>query len=76
MDTVEIQISLTFEDLKENCWSGAIYTLEKIEKEEKEKELMEYLNMIFEDCEELPTLTDLNDILWFEDDEIEEYLSI
>ena len=57
-----------FEELKDNSWSGAIDTLEDIEKADKEEELMELLEQVFFD--EIPTDTEVNDYLWFERDEI------
>ena len=57
-----------FEELKDNRWSGAIDTLEDIEKADKEEELMELLEQVFFD--EIPTDTEVNDYLWFERDEI------
>lgn len=57
-----------FEELKDNSWSGALDTLEDIEKADKEEELMELLEQVFFD--EIPTDTEVNDYLWFERDEI------
>lgn len=57
-----------FEELKDNSWSGAVDTLEDIEKADKEEELMELLEQVFFD--EIPTDTEINDYLWFERDEI------
>ena len=61
-----------FDWLKENCWGGAIDTLKKIEECEKEEELMDYLDLCFEDEASygLPSLTELNDFLWFDDEMI------
>ena len=57
-----------FEELKDNSWSGAVDTLEDIEKSDKEEELIELLEQVFFD--EIPTDTEVNDYLWFERDEI------
>lgn len=57
-----------FEELKDNSWSGAVDTLDDIEKAGKEEELMELLEQVFFD--EIPTDTEVNDYLWFERDEI------
>lgn len=63
--------------LKENCWSGAIDTLNTIEEHNKEDELMDYLEDIwFDSSFEIPTLTELNDFLWFDDETIFEDLGI
>ena len=69
-----VKKEIDFEDLKDMCWSGAVDTLETIEEKEKEEELMELLESTFEN--NIPTETELNDFLWFEDDFIFEQLSI
>lgn len=71
---MEIKNDYGFEDLKDNCWSGAIDTLNKVEEEGKEEELMDLLEEVFEG--DIPTLTEVNDYLRFEDDEIFERLEI
>ena len=70
---MEIKKDYNFEDLKENSWSGAVDTLETIEENEKEEELMQLLENTFED---VPTETEVNDFLWFDDDFIFEELGI
>lgn len=70
---MEIKKDYDFEDLKRNSWSGAINTLEKIEENEKEEELLELLEYTFED---VPSETEVNDFLWFDDDFIFEELGI
>lgn len=70
---MEIKKDYSFDDLKENSWSGAIDTLETIEENEKEGELMALLENTFED---VPTETEVNDFLWFDDDFIFEELGI
>lgn len=70
---MEIKKDYDFEDLKRNSWSGAINTLEKIEENEKEEELMQLLEYTFED---VPSATEVNDFLWFDDDFIFEELGI
>ena len=70
---MEIKKDYNFNDLKKNSWSGAIDTLETIEENEKEEELMTLLENTFED---VPTETEVNDFLWFDDDFIFEKLGI
>ena len=70
---MEIKKDYNFNDLKENSWSGAINTLKTIEENEKEEELMQLLEITFED---VPTETEVNDFLWFDDDFIFEELGI
>ena len=50
-----------FNDLKTNSWSGAIITIERIEKENKEDALMELLEELFSDS--IPDETQINDFL-------------
>ena len=71
---MEIKKDYDFDDLRKECWSGATDTLEIIEKNDKEEELMELLLENFGD--EIPTMTEINDFLWFEDEFIFEQLSI
>lgn len=63
-----------YNDLKENSWSGAVNTLRRIEEANKEEELMNFLENIFN--ENIPTDTEVNDILWFEPEMIYESLGI
>ena len=56
-----IKKDFDFSDLKNNSWSGAVQTIMRIEEEEKEEELMELLEQIFT---EVPTETEVNDLLW------------
>lgn len=62
---LEVKQEMSFDDLKNNCWSGAVDTLEAIEKAGLEDVFMDYLEQIF--CDETPTMTDVNDVLWFDD---------
>lgn len=62
-----------FYDLTENCWSGAIQTLDTVSENNKESELMDLLEEVFYDGVEL---TELNDFLWFDSDYIFECLDI
>ena len=69
-----IKQDMDFNDLMNNCWSGAIDTLKIIEEHNKEDELMAHLEKQWFD--EMPTMTQINDYLWFEDEFIFECLSI
>ena len=72
-----IKQEMDFNDLMNNCWSGAIDTLETIEKHGKEDELMEHLKDIFYSYFDIvPTMTEVNDYLRFEDEDIFEALGI
>ena len=69
-----IKQDMDFNDLMNNCWSGAIDTLKTIEEHNKEDELMEHLEEQWFD--EVPTMIEINDYLWFEDEFIFECLEI
>lgn len=72
--TIEIKKEFDFYDLVENCWSGAIETLGAVERNDKEEDLMRLLSEVY--CDEMPDLTEINDLLWFEDEWIFEMLDI
>ena len=61
-------------ELKENSWSGALDTLEDIEKADKEEELMQFLEMEFAD--RTPTETEVNDLLWHDREYIYENVGL
>lgn len=71
MNTITIQKELDFYDLLEECWSGAISTLETIEKNNKEEEFMDLLNEM-----DMNTLKEINDFLRFNDTYIYDCLGI
>lgn len=65
------------EDLQNfKAWSGGKDTLNSLIEYGVVDEAEEYIDMIFECREELPTQTEINDILWFERDEIYKYCGI
>ena len=68
-----IKQDMDFNDLMNNCWSGAIDTLKTIEEHDKEEELMQLLEDAFDEC---PDITRINDYLWFSDEDIFECLGI
>ena len=72
--TIQVTSELDFNDLMSQCWSGAVDTLNRIYDKNMEDDFMDLLNEIFE-CMS-PTLTEVNDYIWFESDEIFEYLGI
>lgn len=66
-----IKEDYNFEDLQKNCWSGAEETLKIIEEKGKEESLMDFLEVYYNvGIEKTPTLTEVNDLLWFDDDMI------
>ena len=70
-----VKEELSFEDLKKRCRSGAIDTLQKIEEEGEEKQ-EQLMNLLQEEFSSTPSITEVNDLLWFEDDYIFESLGI
>lgn len=73
MATITIKKEYNFDDLYNNSWSGALYTLKEISRQDKEDELMYLIQESFSD---IPTDTEVNDFLWFEDEFIFEQLGI
>ena len=67
-----IKVDYDFNDLMDNCWSGAEETLKVIEENGKEDAFMEFLEESFDES----TLTEVNDFLRFEDDYIYDVLGI
>lgn len=61
-----------FNDLMENCWGGAIDTLTTVSENNREDALMNLL----EGISNTPTLTEVNDYLAYESDEIYNMLGI
>ena len=54
----------TFDDVYKNSWSGALDTLNDIQRAEKEADFMWLLEEMFED--RTPTETEVNDFIWFD----------
>lgn len=75
MATITVKAELNFSDLQNQCWSGAVDTLNTIYKNDKEDELMNLLNELFADDDDC-SLTTINDFLWFDDEYIFECLDI
>ena len=70
--TIQVKSELDFNDLMSQCWSGAVDTLNRIYDKNMEDDFMDLLNEIFE----TPTMTDINDYLWFNADHIYASLGI
>ena len=56
-----------------NAWSGAVETKERIIKEDKEEEFEELIEELYPEGVDI---TDLNDYLWFNSEEIYDCLGI
>ena len=76
MAYITVKQELSFEELKEQCWCGAIETLNRIEEEDKEDDLIAFLVDCFSSYNRIPTLTEINDLLRFEDEYVFEELGI
>ena len=61
---MEIKQDMDFRDLEKNCWGQAVDILKEISDADKEDALMNYLEEIYYD--EIPTLTEINDILAYD----------
>ena len=64
-----------FYRLYDILWSGALQTLEDIEKANMEEEFMQHLEEVFERGDEIED-TELNDYIWFEREYIYESLGL
>lgn len=74
MYTITVRRELNFNDLMDECWSGALDTLKTISENDKEEELMSLLALdVFGNT---PDLTEVNDLLWFDDEWVFEMLGI
>ena len=74
MHTITVRRELDFHDLMDECWSGALDTLKTISENDKEEELMSLLALdVFGNT---PDLTEVNDLLWFDDEWVFEMLGI
>lgn len=69
-----IKQDMDFNDLINNCWRGAIDTLNRIKESNKEDEFMALLEEQW--FGEMPTMTEVNDYLWLKDEFIFECLGI
>lgn len=76
MTFIEAKDDYDFSDLMDKCWSGAIDTLQTIYDNNYEDEFMNFLVNYYCDCDEIPTLTEINDLLWFEDEYIFECIGL
>ena len=74
--SIYVKKELDFNDIVRETWE-CDYTLDAIEKAEKEDDFMSHLEEIFfMSDEEIPTMTELNDCIRFESDEIFECLGL
>ena len=72
--TITVKREMSVYDLASECWSGADDFLNEVIEAGKEDLLMDFLSDIF--CEEEPTLTELNDLFRFDQDELRNNLGM
>lgn len=77
---INIRKKMDFNDLVNECWSGAEFTLARIAEEGKEEEFINCLNEYFycgdNSIDYAPTLTEINDLLRFDANWVLEQLDI
>lgn len=64
---MEIKQDYDFWDLLDNCWGRALDTLKLIQDNDKEYDAVDVIESYFDD---VPTLTEVNDLLAFSDDTV------
>lgn len=72
--TIIVQEELDATDLRDRLWSEAVHTWDNIVEAGKEEEALAFLNEIF--CDRVPTITEINDVLWFEPETIYEAIGL
>lgn len=70
---MEIKQDYDFWDLLDNCWGRALDTLNLIKDNDKEYDAVDVIESYFDD---VPTLTEVNDLLAFSDDTVLKDLGI
>ena len=77
---INIRKEMDFSDFERECWSGAENILARIAEEGKEESLIDLLNACFycdnNSIDDAPTLTEINDLLRFDDKWVLEQLDI
>ena len=74
MTTIIVQEELDATDLRDRLWSEAVHTWDNIVEAGKEQEALAFLNEIF--CDRVPTITEINDVLWFEPETVYEAIGL
>ena len=74
MTTIIVQEELDATDLRDRLWSEAVHTWDNIVEAGKEQEALTFLNEIF--CDRVPTITEINDVLWFEPETVYEAIGL
>ena len=59
---IDIKREMSWNDIKENSWAGAVPVCEEIEKQGKEDEAMSLIAKVF--CDEIPDEWEVNEFIW------------
>lgn len=51
---------------KDMLWGGAVAVWERVEANEMEREVSDFIAEIYWEDEQQPTMTELNDFIWFD----------
>lgn len=70
---MKVYDELTFYDISRTSWSGAVATIKRIEDEGKEEAFEALIDELYPEGIDR---TELNDLLWFEDDWLYKQLNI
>lgn len=74
--SITVKKELNFDDILRETWR-CNHTLEKVIENDVVEEFMNLLSVVFfNDSDEIPSMTELNDFIRFEDDFIFDYLGI
>ena len=77
---INVRKEMDFSDFERECYSGAEFTLARIAEEGKEEDFINLLKFNYYDSsdkiDDAPTLTEINDLLRFDDEWILEQLDI
>ena len=77
---INVRKEMDFSDFERECWSDARFTLARIAEEGKEEEFINLLKSNYYDfsdkIDNAPTLTEINDLLRFDDNWVLEQLDI
>ena len=80
---IDIKREMSWNDIKESSWAGAVHVCEEIEKQGKEDEAMSLIAKVF--CDEIPDETEVNMFIWhniakmlhlYDEDEEDKYWTI
>lgn len=74
MQTIEAIHEFTFDALRKELWQGGSIAIEEIARQGKQNEFMDFLTKRY--CVLFPTITEINDLLWFQTAKVYKSLGI